>query len=170
MEEIRLEIITTFQISNQFSQESPYISNAFSRESPKFQTGFHMSKRSPRLSEENPGKLDYLEIQICLVWSPLWVELQFVVETTVDMAGSHCELQWGAVSCSVLQRRVDSWEAQRQVECRESEVEWMTSVSASLCTAAKNAAPMAIGLAIIVGVVCIYTQWACYEHVFMCII
>jgi len=47
MEEIRLKIISTAQISNKFSQEYPYTSNRFSRESPKFRTGYHLSKRSP---------------------------------------------------------------------------------------------------------------------------
>jgi len=61
------------QNSNKFSQESPYISITFSRESPKFQTGFQLSKRSPRHSKENPGKLDNLEIQIFQVSSPSWV-------------------------------------------------------------------------------------------------
>jgi len=42
-EEIGLEIITTAKISNNFSQESPYISSTFSREFPKFRTGFHLS-------------------------------------------------------------------------------------------------------------------------------
>jgi len=51
-EEAGLQIITTAQISNKFSQESPYISDTFSRESPKFQTGLHVSKRSPRHSKE----------------------------------------------------------------------------------------------------------------------
>ena len=36
-EEIALKIISTAQISNKFSHESPYISKTFSRESPKFQ-------------------------------------------------------------------------------------------------------------------------------------
>jgi len=48
-EEIRLKIIAAAKNVNKFSQESPYISNTFSRESPKFQTGFHVSKRTPRV-------------------------------------------------------------------------------------------------------------------------
>jgi len=45
-EEIGLKIITTANISNTFSRESPYIWNTFSRESPTFQSGFLVSKRS----------------------------------------------------------------------------------------------------------------------------
>jgi len=63
-EEIGLEIISTAKISDRFSQESLYISITFSRESPKFETGVQLSKRSPRHSKENPGKLDNLEIQM----------------------------------------------------------------------------------------------------------
>jgi len=71
-EEIGLQIITTAKISNKFSRESPYTSNMFSRESPKFQTGFHVSKRSPRHSKDLPENRVDLEIQIFEVWSPLW--------------------------------------------------------------------------------------------------
>jgi len=39
-EKIRLEIITTAKLSNEFSRESPYISNTFSREFPKFRALF----------------------------------------------------------------------------------------------------------------------------------
>jgi len=55
-EDIRIETITTANISNKFSRESPYISNTFSRESPKFQTGFQVSKQSPYHALEYPGK------------------------------------------------------------------------------------------------------------------
>ena len=56
-EEAGLEIITTAQISNQFSQESPYISDTFSRESPKFQTGFHrVSPPDPRPEGRGPRR------------------------------------------------------------------------------------------------------------------
>ena len=48
-EEIGLEI-TTAKFSNKFSRKSPYISSTFSWESPKCQTGFHVSKPSPRHS------------------------------------------------------------------------------------------------------------------------
>ena len=51
----------------------PHISNTFSRDSPTFQSDFHLSKRSPRHSEEWTGKPSNLEIQIFEVWSPLWV-------------------------------------------------------------------------------------------------
>jgi len=44
------------QICNKVSKESPYISNTYSRESPEFQTGFHLSKRSPRHSKDWAGK------------------------------------------------------------------------------------------------------------------
>ena len=73
-EEIGLETITTGKISNNFSQESPYISNKFSRESLKFQTSFHVSKRSPCHSKDLSGKLIDLEIQIFEVSSPPWLE------------------------------------------------------------------------------------------------
>jgi len=57
-EKIGLKIITTAKFSNMFSRESPYISKTFSRESPKFQAAFYASKRSPRHSQECPGKQD----------------------------------------------------------------------------------------------------------------
>ena len=57
MEEIVLQIITTAEISNKFSRESPYISNTISREAPKFPTNFHLSKRSPRHSKDLRGFL-----------------------------------------------------------------------------------------------------------------
>ena len=63
-EEIWLEMITTAEISDKFSRESPYMWNTFSRKSPKIQTGFHVRKRSLRHSNEWPGKPAYLEIQI----------------------------------------------------------------------------------------------------------
>ena len=44
-------------MSNKFSQESQYISNTFTRESPRFQTGFHVSQRSPRHSNQLYGKI-----------------------------------------------------------------------------------------------------------------
>jgi len=62
-EEIELKTITTSKISNKFPWESPYISNTFSRESPKFQKLFQLSKRSPRRSKGQAGKLINLEIQ-----------------------------------------------------------------------------------------------------------
>jgi len=68
-EEIGLKIITTAKISNKFPLGSPYISNTFSWKSPKFQTGIHVIKRSPRHSNECPGKLDNLEIKIFEVCS-----------------------------------------------------------------------------------------------------
>jgi len=46
-----------------FIQVHVHIKHVFS-ESPKFQTGFQLSRQSPRHSKENPGKLDNLEIQI----------------------------------------------------------------------------------------------------------
>jgi len=63
-EEIRLKMITTANISNKFSYDSPYISNTFSRESPKFEGGFHVSKRSPRHSKETTDFCVSLEIQL----------------------------------------------------------------------------------------------------------
>ena len=39
-EEIGLKTITTVNVSNKFSLESPYISNTFARESPQFHTSF----------------------------------------------------------------------------------------------------------------------------------
>ena len=45
-EEIGLKIITTANISNTFSRESPYIWNTFPRESPTFHSGFLVSRRS----------------------------------------------------------------------------------------------------------------------------
>jgi len=57
-DEIGLKILTTAEISNMFSRESPYISNMISRESPQFQTGFHMSKKSLHHSKVCPGILD----------------------------------------------------------------------------------------------------------------
>jgi len=53
-----VKIITTAKISNMFSRESPYISNTFSREFPKFQSGWHVSKRSPSHLNEFPEKLE----------------------------------------------------------------------------------------------------------------
>jgi len=52
---LRLLRVPAAKISNKFSRESPYIWNTFSREFPRFQTGFRVSKRSPRHSEV-PGK------------------------------------------------------------------------------------------------------------------
>jgi len=49
---------TTAQNSLKFSRESPYISNTFCRKSQTIQTGFHVSKRSPRHSKECPSKPD----------------------------------------------------------------------------------------------------------------
>jgi len=51
-EEIGIKIITTANISNKISRESPYLSNTFYRESPKFQKGFQVSKWSPCHSKE----------------------------------------------------------------------------------------------------------------------
>ena len=62
-EEIGLKLITTAKISNKLSQESPYISNTFSRESLKFQTGFHVSTRSPHHCKRTPGNPMNPEIQ-----------------------------------------------------------------------------------------------------------
>ena len=53
-----VKIITTAKISNMFSRESPYISNTFSREFPKFQSGWHVSKRSPGHLNKFPEKLE----------------------------------------------------------------------------------------------------------------
>jgi len=44
-------------MSNKFSQESHYISNTFTRESPQLQTGFHVSERSPRHSNQLYGEI-----------------------------------------------------------------------------------------------------------------
>ena len=72
MKEIRLKISMAAKIANKFSREFPYTSNTFSRESPKFQTGFHVSKRSPRHSKECPIPPDNLEIQNSEVLSSPW--------------------------------------------------------------------------------------------------
>ena len=63
-EAFRLQIVTIAKISNKFSQESPYISKTFCRESQKFQTGFHVSKRSPCHSKYFVVKPYNLEMQI----------------------------------------------------------------------------------------------------------
>jgi len=78
-EEIGLKIMTYAKISNKFSQECPYISNtrfqtpyqtrfqthflSLSVGVPKNLKDFQLSTRHPH-SNENPGKLDDLEIQI----------------------------------------------------------------------------------------------------------
>jgi len=61
-EELELKTITTPKISNKFPRQSPYISTTFSRESPKSQTLFQLSKRSPRHSKDQAGKLIDFEI------------------------------------------------------------------------------------------------------------
>ena len=63
-DEIGLDIRHNYDSqSHNFSRDSPYISNTFSRESPPVQTGFHVSKRSPRHSKDLPENRVDLEIQ-----------------------------------------------------------------------------------------------------------
>jgi len=92
MEEIGLKIITTDQISNQFSRKSPYISNTFSRESLIFQTCFSVNKWSSRHSKDLSGKLIDLKIQMVLVWSLPWVATYLYKKRRIDIIKAHVKI------------------------------------------------------------------------------
>jgi len=104
-EEIWLNTITTAKFFNMFSQESPYISNTFFWESPKIKTGFHVSKWSPRHSNECPGKLDNSgNPNIVEVWSPRErIGFDSLLQKNMNIMNERVESSFRVPKCNFFQ-------------------------------------------------------------------